>query len=293
MPNEDGTPTPTEQLSSALNGENPSPVEEVSPTIEEVPQPVENAGHPAWQEILNSIPESLHASVLPTLKKWDDGVTDKLAKVHSTYDRFKTFVEGGVDPQELVAGRNMYQALNADPKKFFKDLAEYLKIDLGQGQEQKSKTEDLGDFTEDDDPRLTKLVEQQKLISEKLAEQEATKQAQEAEVWATSVMQRAKVSYDEKKFAVPFDDEYVISRASVAIGNGVDPDKAFAEAVGAWETKAAGFAAVAPVAPKAPPVVMPTGGATPKSTFEPGKLSGQDRRNLAAEMLRTALGGEN
>jgi hypothetical protein len=59
-----------------------------------------NGNHPAYQAILDVLPESLHALVTPKLKEWDAGVTRKFQEIHASYEDLKPYkklAEHGID----------------------------------------------------------------------------------------------------------------------------------------------------------------------------------------------------
>lgn len=81
--------------------------------------------NPAWQEMLNSVPQEHHSQLIPHLKNWDQGVNTKLQGVHSQYEGYKQFVQQGVNPNDLQMGYGILQALNEDPAKVYAAIAEH------------------------------------------------------------------------------------------------------------------------------------------------------------------------
>src|SRR4249920_3440490 len=57
------------------------------------------AGHPAWQEILNKVPAELHGQIIPTLQKWDTGVSRQFQKIHDSYAPLRQFED--TDPSDI------------------------------------------------------------------------------------------------------------------------------------------------------------------------------------------------
>lgn len=91
---------------------------------EVITEPVvtEGTGHPAWQEVLDSIPDALHPMITPTLEKWDKGVEARLAKVREEYEPYKGFIEQQIDPDAADQALRFLRAVEADPAGVIKVL---------------------------------------------------------------------------------------------------------------------------------------------------------------------------
>ncbi len=77
----------------------------------------ESQGHPAYKPILDALPESLQAVILPTLQEWDKGVQQKLQDVRAEYEPYKKFIDAKVDPTYLEQAANLAHNLQENPEK--------------------------------------------------------------------------------------------------------------------------------------------------------------------------------
>jgi hypothetical protein len=264
---------------------------EQAPAVEATPQ---TGGHPAWQEILQAVPQSLHETVRPTLEKWDAGVTEKLQKVHSQYAPFKDFAERQVPPDVLNAGLRLYEALNNDPKGFYQKLHERFG---GQGQQQNSpqqEVEDLGEFSSGEfdiskDPRFQQLQMQQQQMQEAIQQQAARKAEEEASAWLDRRINEVQSQY--KQNGIDLDMDYIMGVAAAKINANpqADPDNFINEAAAQYAKMVSNIKSTIPQKPTAPTIAAPSG-ATPKTNFNAAKMSDQERRSLFADMLNRANG---
>lgn len=88
----------------------------------------DNNGHPAWDNVLNIIPEEFHDQVKTHFQQWDKGVEDRFSEVHSKYDPYKDFVENEVDASQLKMGLGILQAIEQDPKQVYEALAQQFNL---------------------------------------------------------------------------------------------------------------------------------------------------------------------
>lgn len=130
--------------------------------------------NPAWNELLEVIPSSLHPLMTPHLQKWDKGVQDRFQQVQSQYAPYKSFIDDKADPQELEAARQIFRALNSNPREFYDRMTQHYAQEWGlnvggQGQEQNAGDDYSLEGLEGDDqenPLLKQLQEQQQMMVE-------------------------------------------------------------------------------------------------------------------------------
>lgn len=308
-------PNPVDLVANAFSGNNSgTPTPGSSAPASNIPQvpgsnPNTGGGHPAWQEILNEVPQALHDKVRPTLEKWDRGVEERFAQVHSQYEPYKPFVEQGITPQQIDAGMRLFAALQADPRQFYTFLGEQLGISpqqaqqlsqqvSGQGQQQDGSV-DLGEFGDQSqqqqvDPRIAQhlqmLEQQQMQMQQFLAQQAQVAQAREADAWLNQKQAAIDTTFKQRGIELGKEDwNYILS---VAAGHAqsnpqLAPDKALDMAVKSYETQLARFQSRPTANQSAPPVFAPSGG-TPSTGFDASKLSDMERRNLMVQMLTQA-----
>lgn len=93
-------------------------------------------GHPAYQEILDALPESLRPIVLPKLEAMDKGVQDKLQAVQSQYDPYKEFADGKVDPGVIKQSLYLANMLQQDPEGFVRRAIDNFNLEAFKQQQQ-------------------------------------------------------------------------------------------------------------------------------------------------------------
>lgn len=118
----------------------------------ENPVPNENQGHPAWQEILSVLPESLHSVVTPKLQEWDQGVQQKLTDVRSQYDPYKELVDNNVSMDQVQQALMLALTLEQDPERVVEQAIEHFGIEKykAQAQQQVQPPVSVPDEDEDD-----------------------------------------------------------------------------------------------------------------------------------------------
>jgi hypothetical protein len=235
-----------------------------------------SGGHPAWQEILDAIPEQYREAVTPTLEKWDKGVSKRFQSLHSKYEPLKQYEE--YDPTELEIAVNLKQAIEVDPRAVWELLAQTYDLQpLEQGaSEQGSGTVGQGFYEEGGegpDPLLLQTQQQLAEQAQQLAELQQARELQEAEEQLDAYMAYLHDEHGE------FDDDYVVT----LLANGVDGK----EAVNRYKSK---FPEAAPSAPAAPKV-MGAGGGVPSRAIDPNTLSNNETKDLVAQMLLQAQQG--
>jgi hypothetical protein len=234
-----------------------------------------SGGHPAWQEILDAIPEQYREAVMPTLEKWDKGVSKRFQSLHSKYEPLKQYAD--YDPTELEIAVNLKQAIEADPKAVYDLMAQtYGLSSLEQGATG-SESEEMGQqYYEEEqqpitDPAILQQLQQQ---AEELAAIRQQQELQQAEEELDAYMTYLHDQHGE------FDDDYIVT----LLANGVDGE----EAVQRYKSKfPEPSAPVGPTAPK----VMGAGGGVPSRAIDPNALSNNETKDLVAQMLLQAQQG--
>jgi hypothetical protein len=281
-------------LVSAAFNEAPPAVEDTTSTTDNFPPVADTSsnnstGHPAWQEILGVVPEVLHDKIKPTLQKWDQGVQQKLEEYTRTYDPYKPVIETGATVDELQAGYQLMQLLNADPQKFYDAMRDHYKFgDSGQGDTSSAETLDLAEFSEDisKHPEFQKLAtQQQQMVEAWQADQQAKQQAQ-ADEWLTT--KQTEITDQLKEKSLTPDWDYILNKAMTYSQKDGNYDKGL-------ERATADYVALVdktrtPVANlTAPPVIAPNG-AVPSSSVAVDTLKDPDtRKKLLAQALNEAL----
>ena len=256
------------------------------PQVVEQQQPT-NDGNPAWSEIYEVLPESLHTVVRPVLDKWEQGTQTKFnqyAEEAKRYDPYKDFVEKQISPEQIRNAMAVAQMIDADPRAFMSQLQAYLgetpAPQQQQTQQQPQKQGEDGDFSFDEvpfdianDPRFKQIAEQQQVMANYLASQleEQQKAQQDAELDRT--LSSLKQTYGD------YDENYVLG----LMLNGKSPE----DAVKSYK-EIENRIRNAPRADANVPNIVTPGGGMPQENFDPASLSAADRKKLVMDMLQQA-----
>lgn len=82
-------------------------------------QEEQSQGHPAWQAILEKLPDDLQPIVRPELENWDKGVQGKLQEVRSQYegfDPYKPLIENNIPMERVEQALWLAQQLDQNPQ---------------------------------------------------------------------------------------------------------------------------------------------------------------------------------
>jgi hypothetical protein len=250
-------------------------------TVETGQENNSGGGHPAWQEILDQIPDELHHLVTPTLEKWDKGVQEKIQSLHSQFDPYKDVVSD-YDPEAVATAIAIAEQIQANPQEVITRIADAYGISIAEatqavtgGQGAVDNEVDLDD--EDLPPALKAQMEAtQAQLAEIQAFQEAERQAQEdaeLEAMLTEYLDGLRQKHGD------FDEDYVVA----LMGNGVDGE----EAVTRYKSIAAPQAPQNPVLNPAP-AVLGSGGSVPSGGIDVTKLGKAETEDLIIQALRNA-----
>lgn len=253
-------------------------------TVEEfllAQEAAEKGGHPAWQEILNAVPEEYHEALRPTLEKWDSGVQKRFNSLHSQYAPLKDYAE--VDPQVIAAGINLINRIEEDPKAVFDLMRETYQFDVGttveQGAKPMSELMGTGNFDEQDEYARQIAAQQQQLQELREQQQKLMEQAEAARMASELDAYLAHLHQEHGDF----DNDYVVT----LMANGVDGTEAVQRYNSLVENIRGPQAQQSPTAPPAPNV-MGSGGGVPSRSVDPKSLSNGETKDLVAQLLEQA-----
>lgn len=187
--------------------------------------------HPAHKEILDQIPESLHGIVTPILKKWDQGVHDKLAEVRQEYAGYEPFVKNNVDPKFVEQAVMLAQQLQNDPAKVMEEINQtwdlgYVPKDDNSSENEPDDTDD--DFLSDDDdimkhPKVQAMAKSLNEIQSNFDADRQRREEQEAEQELEEYINELEAQTKEEN--LPFNREFV----TAYLAAGVDGETAIKE----------------------------------------------------------------
>jgi hypothetical protein len=251
--------------------------------------PDDTSGNPAWNDLLNEIPQSLHHIVTPHLTKWDQGVQQKFQQIqqqNSNYEPYKDFVDNKVDPQAIQQALAVMGMINEKPDQFYKEMQTFYKDDprfapdpnTSQGvpevdpTQQQQNQQQQPQFNIETDPRFQQMQQQQEIIANFLSSQVTQQQAQQEDAALDKEMKTLETKYGQ------YDEDYVLGLAQSGIG--------LEQAVQRYKQVEAKFRSSGVPGSNFPPVVSPNGG-VPSTAIDPKTLSRQDTKSLIASYLAT------
>lgn len=272
--NETGSSEVIDQGFGMMNGgeSNPQEAQQTQPVQQE------EKLNPAWEPMLNKIPEAFRGMVTTDLRQWDQNYQQGIQQVHSQYEGYKPFLEQQISPEALNNAMLVQQALENDPEQFIKTVAEYYNLQLGeQGQ---PDPEDAGDgeglpFDITQDPQFQQYQKVTELMAQQMMSQAQAQEATQMDQQLDSDFEAAKQKYGE------FNEDLVLQRM---LATGEDIDGAVEFVNGAIQAEVARHRNPGASAP----IMMGAGGGLPSQQTPVGNLSPQDRRALVMQRLAAA-----
>jgi len=275
------------------NNESPStePIVPVGQESEVIESPVEELkGHPAWQEILDVLPESLHSVVKPNLLEWDKGVQDKITSVRDEYSAYEDFRKNEIPSETIEQSLWLLQNLQDDPEKVVKEIIEAWgfqdKFNTAQ-QEVVTPTEPVVDPDDDslDNFDITKhpdFLKMQETVNQMQSETTSQKEAKATE---DATAQIDKQIEDLHTKHGEFDDMFVLAYMT----QGQDGATAVKQYQDSVNQAAARIASTNKQTNEPDPVIMGGNSATGSGiATEPtdfSKMKSSQREDLVAELL--------
>lgn len=234
----------------------------------------EGTGHPAWQGILDSIPDALHPLIEPELKRWDENFTKEVNKVKEQFAPYKELVDNGIDGDSAVQAIQLVQAIEADPAGVIKLLQNNYNLTPA---EAKQVVKEVQAEAGEDDPvqaELKLIKDQQLQLANYLTQKENALVSQQNE----ANLHKYLAGIKEKFPSVP--EDYLIPY----IGNGIDGEVAAQKFMDMIENAAKELSAPNSDAP----IILGAGGGVPSTRQELSKMSDKDTNALVAQMFEQA-----
>jgi hypothetical protein len=256
-----------------------------------------NGINPAWNEILNVLPQEFHSLVTPALKKWDQGFHSKLAEVrdeYKDYANFKEFVDNGIDPQFVKNAVYLAEALQNNPGDVLKQINEgydlgYISPDEAAKLQPSQPNEDEDLFSGDDifkDPRVKAMKDSldsiQTTYEQDRAAAEEQRLIEQFEQYITGLEQKCEADN------VPFNRDFITALMSQGI-SGEDALTQFHQLLASQGVNTDTTDEQPPANNEQPPPVMggegSVGSGTPDGSISIGSLSKNALNATVEQML--------
>lgn len=266
-----------QDLAAQMLGNNPT-LEDVN--LDPVSDDTDTNIHPAWNEVLSQIPSELHSKVIPTLQKWDQGVSRQFQKIHDQYRPLAKYEE--IDPDILEDAIKVYDALTSDPASTWEAIGRAYGLSPTAKTNPVTEEDEANNFNLDDLPpavkaRLNKVDMHDQVLEEVaqdlLARREAEQAAQE-EAELEQYLTELHDTYGD------FDEDYVIG----LLAAGIDGEAA----VGKYQQLAFIQPSQQNSRAVTPQVLSSSGGIPSVQSVDVGSLSRSQTESLIAEILRAS-----
>lgn len=237
-------------------------------------------GNPAWNEMLEAIPNELHSKVTPYLEKWDRGVQERFQKVQSDYEPWKEFISADVQPDTARFALNLLNSLNENPQMVYNAIGEYYKFvnpgstqSVNQALNQGSSDQGHSEPSQEIDPyagRLSEIERQNQIMAQVLVKQSEAREAAEADAKLDQELNDLRVKYGN------YDERYVLAMMQ----NGMSGKDAVEHYFNWRESEMKQYR------PK--PLIMGGGGLVPGQNVDVRKMGPGQTKDLVVQMLQAA-----
>tara|TARA_R110000764_G_scaffold219370_1_gene307055 strand:- start:2026 stop:2865 length:840 start_codon:yes stop_codon:yes gene_type:complete len=254
-------------------------VEEVEEDSTDEPE----SGNPAWDELLDVLPKSLHGMVKPVLDKWQSGIDSEFEKIAP----YRKFADADVNPQIIEASMDLARQVQSNPKAVYDELAQRYGWSAAQqiveeASENLEEAEEMDLFDDSESTSELKALKSEldALKSTITSQQEASEQEALSNQIEESLQSLGKEAGD-------FDQEAVVRRAMLLADDYPDADIAQLIQAG-YEQYSGEVEKMRSSIKKAPRVA---GGSANKSPAAPVKTlnTREDRINAIEEIVKRTL----
>ncbi len=251
--------------------------QEGSPVLSDVSQETEEKLNPAWNDMLDALPSSLHSIVTPHLKTWDKNYQDGINKVHSQYESYKPLLDAGVPKDRIEYALSVAQAIEERPEEMIKALQDFTGmskaeatkvVEAEQGQVETEVPEELFQH-----PKFQEMEKMLQTVAQHLVTQKQQEAETEQDKKLASELQTLQETHGE------YDEEYVLNWAMI------HPDKTLEEAVVAYKEKLNELLTANRRAP-APKVLGQGGGSVRNEITKEDLHDPKTRKSVIAQMLQ-------
>lgn len=231
--------------------------------------PLVEGGNPAWNDVLQYVPEDKRQEVVPKLQEWDQN----FQQVQESLSPWKEFVDSGVDPETAQVALNVLQTIETNPEAVYEAIGKSLGIT-------KQEAEELVDEVVEEESQASGISREQ---FEALAKQSnamaqilLAKREEEALAQQESELDKELSGLREKYGDFPENEiVYRMLHSDMSAEDALKDYAQFEENLFRQRRQA--------------PRVLSGGGMIPQPKVDPVKLDDRGTRDHVAEMIRAAI----
>lgn len=239
--------------------------------------------NPAWNDVLNLLPETFHNVVTPHFAKWDQAANERITSLNTQFEPYKPFIEHNIGYEDLAAGIRFMNLLNENPQMFYEQLGATLGVE-NKKTENTTETEPVIDPENPVTlpPGYEKLQQGVELMAQRMLAAEEAQRQQQANAELEADLKRIEQKHGK------FDSAIFLPFLSDALGKGKTVDQAAQAYFDSMSTSVQNAQAQRPYAPKLLGGSSGSGAGLPSNNIDVTKLSDGERRALVVKMLEAA-----
>lgn len=249
--------------------------------------------NPAWQKVLDTLPQEFHKQVLPEFQQWDKNFLE----VQSKYAPYKPLLENNVSMEDIQSSIELAKWISSDPQAVFEELGRRYGFGTEQGREQvddskqKEQEQEYLDLSEQEqNPQLLQLQQTVAGLQDMLNQQEQQKQQQAVIANAQREIESewSQIESNINSKLGP-DIRKEITRRAIIIGDETgnysltEGYKDYAEFVNRVRNSRANNSA---------PSVLPGNGGQPVTKKNLGQMDEEERQDYIANLTRSLVEGQ-
>jgi len=254
----------------------------------------EGSVNPAWQKVLDVLPQEFHKQVLPEFTQWDKN----FAEVQSKYAPYKPLLENNVSMEDIQSSIQLAQFISSDPQAVYEELGRRYGFGQEQGQpqvddskqaEQEQEYLDLNE--QEQNPQLQQLQQTVMGLQQMLQERDLQTQDQQVRENAQREINTEWQSIEQavgRQLSPDIRKE--VTRRAIALGDETgnysitEGYRDYAEFVNRVRNSRANNTA---------PSVLPGNGGQPVTKKNYGQMDDQERQDHIAAMAQALVEGQN
>lgn len=118
--------------------EGTGPVEDNGSIGGAITEPEAPAVNPAWNDVLNVLPEQFHPIVTPHFQRWDNSAQQRIEQANAQlkeWEAYQPLREHGISMEDVTNGLRYMQAINQDPRAVWQALGDAYGLTAEQAQQ--------------------------------------------------------------------------------------------------------------------------------------------------------------